>query len=96
MKHSLQFNTAKSSNIRSLDTLIIHGIMKRPTAENIAGSGLNLNHLKVIFKRSGEYGLHDSFTAANSDGLPRITNSKKVLEEVIPKLAKHFESSVGS
>lgn len=66
---------------------------KRPTAENIAGSGLSLSNLSAIFSRSGEDGLRDIFTAKNSEGLPRISNSKKVLEEVIPKLANYFVKS---
>ena len=88
--HSLLFNREKSKNVRSLDLLVGNGIFKRPTAENIAGSGLHLSHLRTIFKRSGEDGLRDVFTVKNSEGLPRVTSAKKVLDEVLPKLAKYF------
>jgi len=74
---NMHFNANKCFNMRSLDPLLSKGIIKRPTAENIAGSGLNIRYLEVIYKRSGEDGLRDTF----------------VLEEVIPKLAKYFADS---
>ena len=58
--------------------------------ENIAGSGLHLDHLKTILRRSGEDGLTNTFTASNCDGLPRVTNSKRVLEDTIQKLCQFF------
>lgn len=54
---------------------------------NIAGSGLNLGHLRLIFKRSGEDGLVDVFSMNNSLGKPRVTPDKKVLGECIPNRA---------
>lgn len=88
--NNLLFNSAKSENIESLNVLMYRGICKRPTAENIAGSGLKLCHLRVIYKRSGEDGLRDVLTSKNSEGFPRVTNCKKVLDEVIPKLVQYF------
>lgn len=64
--------------------------MKSCTTENIAGSGLNLGHLRLIFKRSGEDGLVDVFSMKNSLGKPRVTSDKKVLGECIPKLCAYF------
>ena len=61
--------------------------MKRPTAENIAGSGLKLNDLHKIFEHSGEDGFRDIFVCSNSEGLPRVTNAKRTLDDVLPKLA---------
>jgi len=40
--------------------------MKTATAENIAGSGLNVQHLKKICERSGEDGLRRMDFAARS------------------------------
>ena len=85
--NSLLFSEAKSNNINSLLPLVFNGVMKRPTAENIAGSGLKLNDLRKIFERSGEDGLRDIFVCANSEGLPRVTNAKRTLDGVLPKLA---------
>lgn len=80
----------KSKNMPSLSELVAHGVCKRATAENIAGSGLNLQHLKTIYSREGEDGLMNVFTGKNSEGQPRITNTKRILENVIPKLVDYF------
>lgn len=85
-----EFNSCKSKNIASLRPLIGEKIMKSCTTENIAGSGLNLGHLRLIFKRSGEDGLVDVFSMKNSLGKPRVTSDKKVLGECIPKLCAYF------
>ena len=90
--NNIIFNRQKSLNVRTLDPLVVSGICKRPTAENIAGSGLNISHLSIIYKGSVEDGLRDVFTAKNSEGLPRVTNCKKVLDEVLPKLCHFFET----
>lgn len=68
--------------------LIAKGIVKRTTAENIAGSGLQLIQLFKIFKRDGEDGMPAICTQKNHDGLPRLANVKKVLDDVVPKLAE--------
>ena len=88
--HSLNANSAKRKHLPSLSVLVANGIMKAPTAENIAISGLNYSHLKVIYQRKGEDGLYNVFTMKNSQGLPRVTKTKRILEEVIPKLAEFF------
>lgn len=93
MYNSLMFNREKAKNIRSLDILISSGICKLATAENIAGSGLNFNHLQRIYSREGEDGLLNTFTVKNSECQPRVTNSKRVLEAVIPKLVDLFRKS---
>ena len=85
-----EFNSCKSKNITSLRPLIGEKIMKSCTTENIAGSGLNLGHPRLIFKKSGEDGLVDVFSMKNSLGKPRVTSDKKVLGECIPKLCAYF------
>lgn len=57
-------------------------------AENIAGSRLNINHLKTVHRQFGEDGLQDVFTTKSSDGLLRVTSSKKVFEKVKPNLCQ--------
>lgn len=66
--NNILYNKQKSPNIRSLDMLMVKGVFKRPTAENIAGSGLSLQHLRTIYKRGGEDGLRDVFMGKNSEG----------------------------
>lgn len=81
----------KAKNLCTLQGIVACGICKLATAENIASSGLNLNSLKKIYLRQGEDGLHNTFTCKNSEGQPRVTNTKRVLESVIPKLVEHFK-----
>lgn len=88
---SLFFSNEKSKNITSLHVLIAKGIVKHNTAENIAGSGLNLSHLHRIFQRDGEDGLRATFSQKTSDGHPRVSSAKRVLDSVIPKLVEYFE-----
>ncbi|KAH3865191.1 hypothetical protein DPMN_028230 [Dreissena polymorpha] len=61
---NMDFNNAKALNLPT-------GIFKRPTAENIAGSGLQLMHLKTLHSRGGEDAIRDVFKMNNSEGLPR-------------------------
>ena len=83
-----QYLKEKTKNIQSLNVLVANGVCKHATAENIAGSGLNLAHLKIIFGRDGEDGLISTFTNKNSEGQTRVTNTKRTLESVIPKLVE--------
>ena len=63
--------------IQSLSIFVSRGIMKSSTAENIARSGLNFEHLKTMFNRKGEDGLINGFTMKTCEGLPRVTSTKK-------------------
>jgi len=85
------FNKEKLKNIESLSVLLYNGVMKAPTAENVAGSGLNLTCLRTIFRRDGEDGLSNTFTGKNKEGQPRVTSCKRTLETVIPKLVEFFQ-----
>jgi hypothetical protein len=91
VKQQMVFNLEKSKNITSLHPLVAAGVMKTATAENIAGSGLCLQHLRTIVSREGEDGLRNTFTSKNDNGLPRVTNVKRVLDEVVPKMVEYFE-----
>ncbi len=90
--HQLRYNEEKAKNITSLAPLVSQGVMKKHTADNIAGSGLCLEHLKTIYQRHGEDGLMDTFTSKNREGQPRVTNTKRTLEAVIPKLVNYFQN----
>lgn len=52
-------------------------------AQHVAGSGLQLTHLKNIFQRDGEDGLVNTFISPNSEGQLRVTNVRRTLECVI-------------
>ena len=94
--HFLQedFNLAKARNVGSLHCLVASGVIKVATAENIAGSGLNLQHLKLVWQRDGEDGLRNIFTAKNSIEKPRVTKDAKLLGNIIPKLISYFEQLI--
>ncbi|KAH3860297.1 hypothetical protein DPMN_023192 [Dreissena polymorpha] len=69
-----------SSNKAAIDAYEkkMEGTLKRPTAENIAGYGLALCHLKAIFSSSGEDDFRDTFIAKTNEGLLKVTNAKKI------------------
>ena len=90
--NQLRFNREKAKNINSLHPLIAKGIIKMPTAENVAGSGLCLNHLFKIYQLEGEDGVRNTFICKNSEGQPRVTSMKKTLDDAIPKLGQFFSS----
>ncbi|XP_069115953.1 uncharacterized protein [Argopecten irradians] len=93
---ALMFKHEKSKNIHSLKVLVSNGIFKLPTVENVAGSGLTLQHLITIYKRNGEDGLRSTFTQKNVADQPRVTRSNKVLDESLPKLVEFIEMSLSS
>ena len=57
----MAFNSAKGQNYPKLSPLISCGVMQSPTAENIAGSGLKLVHLKMLINRDGKDAMIDLF-----------------------------------
>ena len=91
--NSILFNREKRKNVSTLDILVAKGICKRASEENIAGSGLQLCHLRTIYQREGKYGLLNTFTEKNSEDQPRVTNCKRTLESVIPKIAEYFKDN---
>ena len=90
--HQLQENylKAKSKNLPSFHPLIASGVMKMTTAENIAGSGLNCAHLKLIYVRKGEDGITDVLMSKNANGKPRVSNDKKLMSSVVQKMCNFF------
>jgi DNA polymerase III epsilon subunit-like protein len=91
--NNLAFNDAKAVNLPTLGPLIYSGVMKRPTAENISGSGLNLGHLRLLNRRGGEDAIRDVFTLKTAEGIPRVTTSKKILDAVVPKICSYFDKT---
>lgn len=88
--NNMAFNNAKAINLPTLTPLLCSGVMKRPTAENISGSGLSLEHLRLLNRRGGEDAIRDVFTSKTVEGMPRVTNAKKILDEVVPKICSYF------
>lgn len=71
-------NSAKSLYLSSLNVLVGNGVLNMSMTENVARSGLGLNHLKIVYRRAGEDGLRNVICAKNVHGKPRVTNSCKV------------------
>lgn len=90
--YNMESNKEKKKNSPSLSVSIATGVMKNATAENVASSGLNFSHLKTIYNRQGEDGLHTVFTMKNCEGQPRITGVKSTLNSVVLKMAAYFEN----
>jgi DNA polymerase III alpha subunit (gram-positive type) len=88
------FLKAKAQNMPTLLTLVANGVCKTTTAENIAGSGLTLAHLRLIFSRDGQDGLLNVFRGQNCEGQPRVTNTKRVLDSIVPKLSEFFTKNM--
>lgn len=95
--HFLQnvFNETKSRTIDSLHRLIASGVLKTATAENIAGSGLNLHHLQLIWQRDSGDSFLNVLSAKNSLDKPSVTKDKRSLGNIIPKLCCYFQEYNG-
>jgi len=73
---NIQTTKEMKLNMPSLSAQIYKGIMKMCTVEHVASSGLNLSHLKTIYKRKREDGLYNVFQMKNNLDQPRVTNVK--------------------
>ena len=82
------FNTAKSKNVASLHCIVAKGVVKMNMAENIAGSGLHLGHLRLIWQRNGEDGITNVF----ADKKTRVTSEKRTLGGIVTRLCEFFKS----
>ena len=88
------FNLTIARNVGSLHCLVTSGVIKVASAESIADSVLNHQHLKLVWQRDGEDGLRNIFTAKNSIEIPQVTKDAKLLGNIIPKLISYFEQLI--
>lgn len=88
----MRFKIEKAKNLTSLHSPVAKNVLKMGIAKKVAGSGLNLEHLKRIFEEDGKYGLLNTFSYTNCNGQPRVTNTKKTLEELIIPILDFFLS----
>lgn len=72
VQNALLFREEKAKYLPTLNPLISKGVLKMCTAENVAGSGLQLTHLKKIFQHDGEDGLVNTFISPNSEDNPEL------------------------
>ena len=93
--HQERFLEEKRKNLPSLQVLLRddNKVITRALAENIAGSGLRLEHVKRIYTREGMDGLKGVFAAKTQFGKPRIMAPGKKLDEHLQNLAQFFDSN---
>lgn len=89
--YQFEFTANKLKYEASFNAIVQKLVIKKGLAENIAGSGLSLSHLRLLYKRKQSDGIRDVFVSKNSVGLPRVTSAKKTLDTVIPALAAYFD-----
>jgi hypothetical protein len=85
------FKDNKEKNFPHFGPLIGKGVLKNSMAENIAGSGLSVLHLKCIYKRKHKNGLQDTFQQNTESNRPRVTNQQSKLDEICTALADYFD-----
>lgn len=82
----------KAKNYTSYIHLVNKKVITKSMAEKIAGSGLQLCHLEIIYKRGGEDGLRNSFQLKNEEGKQRVPMTKKTIDGVIKNLLQEFNA----
>ena len=75
-------------NYETLTELVAEKMLSKKMAEDVASSGLSLEHLKIASKRGG---IHQLFTEVKSDGKPRVTKSKPIAKRVETYLLDKFK-----
>ena len=63
------------------------GLLTKCMGEKMAGSGLQLSHLKTVFSRDGRVGIETLF-GEKVDGKVRVTKTKRIIENVCSFLEK--------
>ena len=79
----------KNTNLVSLHTLEGTGVVTKSMSQKIAGSGLNLGHLKLAFERDETNGIRQLFTEKFFNQKARVTASKSIIVKVNQYLATH-------
>ena len=71
----------KNAHLASLELLTDKNILTKSMAQKVAGSGLNIFHLKLARSRDEISGISQLFKE-KFDGKARVTNSKKIIAKV--------------
>ncbi|PVD22328.1 hypothetical protein C0Q70_18138 [Pomacea canaliculata] len=96
-KHSFDFTYVaqaakrsfeKKSNLPSWKPLITSRFVSKSMAQRAAASGLAVHHLLLAYEWGEEQGVLDVLTEITSDGKPRVTKDKKVLEKIVSFITK--------
>ena len=87
---SLQHHARMTTNFPSFKDMVSKKVLSKAMAQKIAGSGLNLQQIRLIHARGGYDGLHSVLSAKQRDQKNKclVTASKKVLRTLSDHLAK--------
>lgn len=83
-----KYNYNCDCNMSTMSYLINEKILSSEMVKKIASSGLSLQHLKLTITRNGLEGLTQLFKEKLSDGKPRVTKLKRIIETVFTYLNK--------
>ena len=88
----LDYNVQKFRNSETLQPLIIAGSLTESKAEKLAGSGLNLSHLRVAYQRDGRQGIEALFgdKMVGTTGRIWVTKTKRFIDIVYKYLRANF------
>ena len=81
VKHMMMLNAQKSRNYQTFNELVTAGLLTKCMGEKMAGSGLQLSHLKTVFSRDGRVGIETLF-GEKVDGKIRVTRTKGIIDNV--------------
>ena len=80
----------KDRNFATLYDLVDAKVLSETMAKKVAGTGLNLSHLKLAYRRNELSGIRNLFTE-KFDKKARVTAQKRIIDNVNVHLAKLIE-----
>ena len=87
VQETLLYHDNKQHLLSSFQPLICSKILSKGMADKLAGSGLQLGHLKLAHKRSPSNGIKALFSEKTIHGKPRITKNLPIIDKVINYLS---------
>ena len=90
--HRVDYNDNKAHNLASfpVEEMKAHGISESMVAK-MAGSGLRLKHLYIIYKRGGKDELIEQLRDKNFTGRVRVTNCEIILNSIVSFIEKTLQ-----
>lgn len=83
-----KWSSEKKINLPSWEPMIDDESVSRFMAQKAAASGLTAHHLRLAYEWGEDQGVLDVLTEITSDGKPRVTKDKKVLEKIVSFIAE--------
>ena len=77
------------NRLTTLTPLLDEKAITKRTAGALASSGLNMQHLRLSYSRSGRQGIDDLLKECTVTGKPRVTKCKNIIDAVADYFDKH-------